>query len=124
MGKTFDPNAAALPGSGIFGLPHTPEEAAVVVVPVPWEATVSYGGGTSRGPQAILAASQQVDLFDRETGRPWQGGIAMLPIPKDVVAWNEQAKRKAARVVKAGGVGDDPALAAAAREVDQLSETM
>src|SRR5207244_409014 len=65
----FDPNAAAGPGSGIYGLPHSPEEARVVVVPVPFEATCSYGGGTARGPEAILEASRQVDLFDVETGR-------------------------------------------------------
>src|SRR5258706_3881345 len=39
----FDPNAAAT-GGGIFGLPHSPAEARVVLVPVPFEATTSYGG--------------------------------------------------------------------------------
>ena len=76
----FDPNKASLPGSGIFGLPHTPEEARVVLIPVPWEATVSYGGGTSKGPGAILEASKQIDLFDIETGKPYEAGIAMLPL--------------------------------------------
>jgi len=46
MSGSFDPSAAAPPGSGIFGLPHTPEEAYVVLIPVPFEATTSYGGGT------------------------------------------------------------------------------
>ena len=76
---SFDPNAAAS-GDGVFGLPHTPDAAAVVLVPVPFEATTSYGGGTADGPQAILAASRQVDLYDRETGRPYEAGIAMLPL--------------------------------------------
>src|SRR5947207_10985557 len=106
----FDPNAAAAPGSGIFGLPHTPEDARVVLIPVPWEATVSYGGGTGRGPEAILEASRQVDLFDRETGRPYESGIAMLPIPAQVVAWNETAKAMARPVIEVGGAGSDPAL--------------
>src|SRR5262249_54864880 len=86
MTSTFDPNAPAGPGSGIFGLPHTPEQARVVVVPVPFEATCSYGGGTADGPSAILRASRQVDLFDVETGRPYEDGIAMLPEPTDVRA--------------------------------------
>src|SRR5207248_1898866 len=64
---TFDPNASAPADSGIFGLDHTPESARVVLVPVPFEATTSYGGGTSRGPAAILRASRQVDLWDLET---------------------------------------------------------
>jgi agmatinase len=78
---TFDPNAAASPESGIFGLDHTPESARVVLVPVPFEATTSYGGGTAGGPAAILRASRQVDLWDVETGKPYEAGIAMLPEP-------------------------------------------
>ena len=78
---TFDPNAAASLDSGIFGLDDTPETAKVVLVPVPFEATTSYGGGTSQGPAAILRASRQVDLFDLETGKPYEAGIAMLPEP-------------------------------------------
>ena len=80
----FDPNAAAPAHSGIYGLPHTPDEAKVVLIPVPFEATTSYGGGTSDGPKAILKASRQVDLFDIEVGRPYAGGIAMLEEPAEV----------------------------------------
>jgi len=56
----FDPEAAATGASGIYGLPFTPDAARVVGVPVPFEATTSYGGGTSRGPAAVLEASKQV----------------------------------------------------------------
>jgi agmatinase len=77
----FDPSAAAAAGSGVFGLPHSADDAAVVLVPVPFEATTSYGGGAARGPEAILDASRQVDLFDVETGRPYEAGIHMPPIP-------------------------------------------
>lgn len=118
--KAFDPSAAAAPDSGIFGLPHSPDEARVVLIPVPWEATVSYGGGTAGGPAAILEASKQVDLFDRETGRPYQAGIALLPIPGEVVAWNETARRAAAPVIEAGGAGGDARLEALVAEVNAL----
>ena len=87
-------------GSGIYGLPFTPEESRVVVVPVPFEATTSYGGGTAGGPAAVFEASKQVDLFDRETGRPYEAGIAMLDIPKMIVRWNAQAKKLGRRHVK------------------------
>ena len=76
---------------GLYGLPFGPDESRVVVVPVPFEATTSYGGGTSRGPKAVLEASRQVDLYDRETGKPYQTGIAMLDIPKNVARWNREA---------------------------------
>jgi agmatinase len=94
---TFDPNAAAS-GDGVFGLPHAPDTAAVVLVPVPFEATTSYRGGTADGPRAILAASRQVDLFDRETGRPYEAGIAMLAESAAVRAWNGEASALARQV--------------------------
>lgn len=125
MALTFDPNAAATRESGVFGLPHTPEEARVILVPIPFEATTSYGGGTSNGPRAVLEASRQVDLFDVETGRPYEGGIAMLEEPAEVRAWNDRAKAAAQPVIEAGGVSrGDAALRASVGEVDALCEKM
>lgn len=52
-----------------FGLPDelsSAENSRVTIVPCPYEATTSYGKGTSKGPAAILEASQQVELFDDE----------------------------------------------------------
>lgn len=41
----------------------------VIVLPLPYEQTVSYGGGTENGPAAILEASHYVEFYDEETGR-------------------------------------------------------
>ncbi len=103
----FDPNAAAAPGSGVFGLSHSEVEAKVVLVPVPFEATTSYGGGAARGPEAILAASRQVDLWDAETGRPYQAGIHMLPAPEQVRMLDRRARVDAERVIAAGGLSPE-----------------
>ena len=92
MTLAFDPNGPSPLDSGIFGLPFTPEQSKIVLVPVPFEATTSYGGGTADGPACILSASKQVDLFDLDTGRPYEAGIAMLPIPEQVRRWNDEAK--------------------------------
>ena len=53
----------------------------IVILPVPYEATVSYGSGTKHGPSAILKASHQVEFFDEETKREIHAehGIATLP---------------------------------------------
>ena len=53
----------------------------VVILPVPYEHTVSYGGGTKNGPSAILDASHYVEFYDEETGREVHKelGIATLP---------------------------------------------
>lgn len=57
------------------------ENSKVVVLPVPYEQTVSYGGGTKNGPAAILKASHYVEFFDEETKREIhrEVGIATLP---------------------------------------------
>jgi agmatinase len=102
----FDPDGPAPAESGIYGLPFAAEDSKVIIVPVPYEATTSYGGGTSNGPAAVLEASKQVDLFDQETGRQYESGIDMLDIPKDVQRWNRDAKRIATSVIAKGGVVD------------------
>jgi agmatinase len=65
--------------SNYFGLPEefsSPENSKVAIVPVPYEATTSYGKGTKNGPSAILEASQQVELFDDELWiEPYKIGI-------------------------------------------------
>lgn len=118
---TFDPNAPAQPGSGVFGLPHSEAESLVVLLPVPWEATTSYGGGASEGPAAILEASKQVDLFNLDVDRPYQHGIHMLEPAPELVAWNAEGKTEAAKVIEHGGAGDDPSLAKALARVNELS---
>ena len=105
----------------MYGLPFAPEDSRVIVIPVPFEATTSYGGGTSKGPMAIFEASKQVDLFDHETGRPYAAGIAMLEIAEEIEAWNDEAKELAATVIAKGGAVDPEAVAAAAR-VNGISE--
>ena len=51
-----------------------PEKARFHVIPVPYEATVSYAGGTANGPEAILDASDQLELYDG-ISFPGEGGI-------------------------------------------------
>jgi agmatinase len=119
---TFDPNAPAAPGSGVFGLPHDEAEALVVLVPVPWEATTSYGGGTSQGPRAILEASAQVDLYDLDVEKPYVAGIHMLAEAEQMTAANAKGKALAAKVIEAGGAGDDPELARSLAQVNALSD--
>jgi len=56
------------------------EKARAVLLPVPYESTTSFGGGTRGGPRAILEASRYVELWDQETGRdPSVMGIHTLP---------------------------------------------
>lgn len=57
------------------------DRASALILPVPFEETVSYGGGTRGGPAAIIEASKQVELYDREHDREpaLDYGIHTLP---------------------------------------------
>jgi len=59
-------------------LPFDAEQSDIHVLPAPWEVTVSYGSGTAAGPEEILNASAQVDLYDAKYPKGWQQGVFML----------------------------------------------
>lgn len=119
---TFDPNAAAMPDSGIFGLQSSLEDSLVVLIPVPFEATTSYGGGTADGPAAVLNASKQIDLYDYATGRPYEAGIHMLPESDDIRDYNRKAKKLAGSIIKLGGeIGDSARLKFNLEKVNEYS---
>lgn len=81
---SFDPNSPGLLSNNLFGLPFQEEDAELIIIPVPWEVTVSYRPGTSRGPEQIFDASMQIDLYDPEYLNAWKKGIHMLPIDKNI----------------------------------------
>ncbi len=66
--------------------------ARVVILPVPYEATTSFGGGTRSGPGAILEASRYIELYDQELdAEPYEAGVATLPALELTGAGPEQA---------------------------------
>ncbi len=125
---SFDPNAAALPGSGPYGLPHSAEEARVILLPVPFDATTSYRKGAARGPGAIVEASHQVDLFDLETGRPYEAGIALFDdaqFQARVEALNTEASALAEPIIALGGdLQEAPELAATLATVNERCDEL
>ncbi|GAH44844.1 unnamed protein product, partial [marine sediment metagenome] len=55
------------------------EKSRVVILPVPYEATTTYGKGTKKGPRAIIDASRNMELYDEETDcEPYKVGIHTL----------------------------------------------
>ena len=94
----FDPNGPALTGK-LFGLPFDEENADIIIIPVPWEVTVSYSEGTADGPSAILEASSQVDLFLKNIPKAWTSGIYMLPIPEDIKNDSDRYREIAAKYI-------------------------
>jgi len=71
-----------------------PATARTVVLPVPYEATTTYGRGTAAGPSAIVAASAQVEWFDEELGAEVvRAGVATLPPVEPAATPEEQMAR-------------------------------
>ena len=57
----YNPNEVGKKGT-IFGYPYSIEDADLVLIPVPWDVTVSFGGGTSKAPKLIQNESTQLDF--------------------------------------------------------------
>jgi len=93
--SNFDINGAANPNNNIFGLPFTEEDARLILLPVPWEVTVSYGAGTARSAEYIFKASMQVDLFDDDLPDAWREGFYMLPIDRKILLKSDFLRKEA-----------------------------
>lgn len=106
--QPFDPGAPGLRNGQFGGLPTTPEEAEVILVPVPWDVTVSSGDGTRDGPKAILDASPQLEFLDPLDGAVWTS-IAMLPIPSELYESGFLLRQRASDVIDWLEDGADPA---------------
>ena len=74
----------------LFGLKERPNPR-FMIIPVPWEGTVSYNTGTSFGPQSLFEASSQIDLWDVEFGPLEPLGIHLHTNDPDVLKWNQEA---------------------------------
>ena len=82
--ERFDPNSVGLQSNNIFGLPFEEENSQVVLLPVPWEVTVSYRPGTARAPEHIYDSSLQVDLYDADVVDGWKKGFYMFPVDRNI----------------------------------------
>jgi agmatinase len=93
--STFDSNGPSNPKNNIYGLPFTEEDARMVILPIPWEVTVSYGAGTSRAAEHIFHASMQVDLYDGETGDAWKKGVYLRQPDKKILMKSDYLRKEA-----------------------------
>src|SRR3989338_6195906 len=97
--KKFDPTTTISADFGIFGIPLTEAECKLVMLPVPWEVTTSYGKGASHGPRIIREASEQIDLFDFETKNAFEAGYFMQEISEHWISENKKFKAIAQQVI-------------------------
>jgi agmatinase len=97
--EQFNPNSAGLKDSNIYGLPFSNDECDIVLIPVPWEVTVSYGSGASKGPEHILEASYQVDLHHPQFPHLWKRGIGFEDIPEEMALRSASLRMKASEII-------------------------
>src|SRR6476620_7625165 len=91
----FDPNSAGNPNNNIFGLPFSEDDARLVILPVPWEVTVSFGSGTARSSEQIMRASLQVDLFDPDVPDGWKQGFYLRETDKKILLKSDYLRKEA-----------------------------
>lgn len=89
MENNFDPNGVGIANGNLFGFPVAENDANIVVIPVPWDATASYGKGTSDGPKAILEASTQLDFYHPQLPNAWNTKVFMTPISDEIKQIND-----------------------------------
>jgi agmatinase len=93
--SNFDPNSPGNPNNNIFGLPFSEEDAQLVILPIPWEVTVSCAAGTARSSEHVFKASLQVDLFDADYKDMWRKGIYMRPMDKKILIKSDYLRKEA-----------------------------
>ncbi len=123
--NTFDPDGPAKADT-LFGLPYTTDNAKVVALPVPWDVTVSYQSGAAKGPEAILQASAQVDLFDEKVPNAWKIGIAMDEMPAKLIKKTKTLRPKAEAYIDlfTDGKANDKKAQAVLKEINKECEDL
>lgn len=106
--RAFNPNDIGNTKAGMYGLPFSQEECGIQIIPVPWEVTVSYGGGTADGPEAVSEASCQVDLYDPFVPNAWKVGIYLDEISEALREKSAHLREKAEAYIEQLANGQAP----------------
>ncbi len=106
----FNPDDVGIANGNYFGFPVPVDQAALVLLSAPWDVTVSYGAGAAGAPEAILAASTQVEVADYHHPEGWKAGIATLPADPWIAPASKKLRKRACRVIdhleKGGSTAD------------------
>ncbi|MDR1226537.1 MAG: agmatinase family protein [Prevotellaceae bacterium] len=123
----FNSNSIGIPNGNYFALPSQAEDSALVLVSAPWDVTTSYRPGASQGPQAILNASAQIDLYDLDNGEAWTKGIGTIPISDEILEKSKKTRAVAEQIImllEEGAAEDDPRVTPLLTEVNKAAEQL
>lgn len=96
----FNPNDPGMANGNYFALPYSLEESEIALISVPWDVTTSYRPGTHKGPDAIIEASVQVDLYDPLVPDAWQTKIGTVPADEKIAKDNKKYRKIAEGVIE------------------------
>ncbi|MGN6194094.1 MAG: agmatinase family protein [Ginsengibacter sp.] len=124
--NNFDPDSVGNPNNGIFGLPFTEADAKLILLPVPWEVTVSYKAGTARATERLCRASLQVDLMDDDNEQGWKQGIYLRDVDKNVMMKSDYLRKEAELyinfITEGDSLSDNKFMQKVLREINEGSE--
>jgi len=120
----FNANGVGVANNQLFGLPFTYEESELILFSAPWEVTVSYRAGTAKGPDAILKASTQIDLYDNDNPNGWHDGIFTKKSAASIKKNNTELRKKAAAYIKSLEKGKEVDADALLAEINAASEKL
>lgn len=126
--KAFDPNGVGLHNNNFIGLPFSEDDAEVVLLPVPWDVTSSSKAGSSTGPQNILQASTQLDLYDEDVPEAWKMGIYFRPVDQTWLKKNNLLRPKAEQYIQyleqGKSLSDNPKMLGVLNEINTASKAL
>jgi agmatinase len=126
--NSFNPSGVGLSNGNFIGLPFDESEAEVVLMPVPWDVTVSFKAGTATGAQNILDCSGQLDLLDEDVKDAWKMGLYMRPLNQEWLAKSNKLRKKATKYIdfleNGGNIEDNPSQQKIRDEVNSECENL
>ena len=78
-----------------------------LLLPIPWEVTVSFGSGTARSAEQIMKASLQVDLFDPDIADGWKQGFYLKEADRKILLKSDYLRKEAELYIDYITKGDD-----------------
>ena len=119
-----DPSGVAIRNGQFLGLDVALENSRMALLPIPWDVTTSYRPGTVNGPQAVMDASYQLDLFSPYLKDVWDMPLHTLQIPAAWVQKSQEYREKAEEYIafleEGGQVSDSPRMQGLLEEANQV----
>jgi agmatinase len=121
--NAFDPSGVGLKNGHFIGLPFKEADANLILLPVPWDVTVSYADGTASAPKNILKASAQLDLYDADVPDAWKMGIYMRKSDQELAKKSKKLRERAVDYIEfledGGDLSTDEAMQKKLKKINE-----